>query len=209
MGRVYMAVDFENIDTNVWWTAAFVICHYPSGDILEEHLFYADRSKHQIESDAIKCFWDNNIEAFEHNQSCANREPLEEEKKMCLFIEDIKKRMPYFFLVSDHPTFDIHILDDILVRHGKTIMSNRSPTMFRQPLDCWSYSLNLAHILNTSIKYINDHPRALATSLRTDRWIYIKLHSEEYYYKHIALNDTYRMLVNFFRILDITQACST
>ena len=119
MERIYMAVDFETIDTHIWWSAAFLICKYPSGNIVEEHLFFTDRKNHLIQSAEIACFWDKNPYPFEHNQYFGNnRDPVIEEKKICTFIENLKKRMPYFFLVSDNPTFDIHILDDILTRNG-------------------------------------------------------------------------------------------
>mmetsp|Transcript_20776 Transcript_20776/g.29273 ORF Transcript_20776/g.29273 Transcript_20776/m.29273 type:complete len:238 (+) Transcript_20776:300-1013(+) len=61
------------------------------------------------------------------------------EEHICKFVESLRELYPRFWLISDNPSFDIRIIDNILHRHGNASINFRSASVFLQPICSWSF----------------------------------------------------------------------
>lgn len=145
--QVYVAIDFETIDIDTWWTVSIVVTNFPEGQIIEQFTTGVDRSLHNIQDKSIKDFWADHKAAFEINTEIAGRcSEAFAEKELVNYITDLKRKYQSFFLITDNPAFDVRLLDNILAKYGKDAMSLRNGDYF-QAIDTWSYRLATMQIL--------------------------------------------------------------
>jgi hypothetical protein len=201
--RAYVAIDFEAIEGDLWWSLAFILAEYPSGRVLERHEFFCDRSSHCITSTDTQHFWTRNKKAFDYTTHHANGVTvLEAERQVTLFVQDLKRRLPVFFLVTDSPAFDVRLLDGILARNGEPPVSVRGYNIHRQAFCSWSYAVCVAHTLGIRVKDIQQSPIAMYTKLsRAPREVE---KTDQGVCRHVSLFDCHTILANYFMLLDIT-----
>jgi hypothetical protein len=145
--QVYVAIDFEAIDTDIWWTFSAVVTNFPEGHKIEQFTIGVDRNKHEIQNTSIRDFWSKHSEAFAINKEIAGKVSEETaENNLVQYILDLKTRFQNFFLITDNPAFDVRLLDNILAKHGQKSMSIRNGEYF-QAIDTWSYRLATMQLL--------------------------------------------------------------
>ena len=148
-------------------------------------------------------FWKVHPDAYNINMEAGkNQSVYTAEIAICAFITDLKVRMPVFYLVSDSPTNDISLLDNILARHNHPSMSCRHLTMFYQPICTWSYRLAIANLVNVK-------PRKLITTFaHLIRSREIEKHTsngKSFGPPHTVLSDCYHIMIHHFKIMDIAE----
>jgi hypothetical protein len=90
-------------------------------------------------SPRTKSFWSKHTLAFEYNVTQGRgKTDLDEEKKICVFIDALKYKTPNFYLISDAPEHDVAMMNNILQRHGYQPMSHRATGMYFQTICTWS-----------------------------------------------------------------------
>src|SRR6185369_12374688 len=157
--RKYVVVDIEAIDTDIWLSMAFVVALYPDGTIVAMEEFFVDRSDHVIQYEPIKRFWENNSSALAYNMSRGiGVSEVAAETQICRYVNELRRSDPHFFLVSDNPSFDVRILDGILINHGHLALSQRTPDMYAQTLCTWSFQMAFAELFDTKISKLFQHP---------------------------------------------------
>ena len=148
IGQVYIAVDFEAIDVDTWWTFGSVVTRFPEGNMLETFQTGCDRSSHVSSDSATSTFWTKHPDAFDANVKLAGKKSVEEaEQSIVEYIQSIKARFNDFFLISDSPAFDVRILDNMLQRHNQPVMSMRKGGEYMQALCTWSYRLAIMQLI--------------------------------------------------------------
>jgi len=215
--QTYVVVDIETIDTNVWLSMAFVISRYPSGTIVAMEEMFVDRTSHIIQNESIRSFWQLHDDAYQHNlQRGIGVSELVAEHRVCSYINELRRKTPHFFLVSDNPSFDVRILDGILTKHGHPSLSDRGPGLYAQVLDTWSYRLALARVFSTKSPKLFQHPfvhRLFDTQNNphsTERAIEHAAMSKrkQTSVRHTPLHDCCQIMTCFFKCLDIASALS-
>ena len=207
---MFVTVDFESWNANMWWTCAFVAMEYQSGTVLDIVQFACDRSDIVLSTSTHR-FWERHNIAFQINtQNGAGKSVDEEELKICGFIETLKKKNPSFYLICDSPTSDVLLLDNILQRYGYPTISQRSTNIFHQPICTWSYRLAISQLLDIQPRNIVRvwknliHQRPIEieivnNSVRFGNVVYTLGPT------HTPLTDCFRILLNHFKILDIAN----
>lgn len=195
--RIFVSLDFEAFTSRTWWNVTFVIAEYPSGRILEHYLFACHRGvlSDIAEHEHTKAFWTRFPDAFQANYRAGQgHEPHVVEERICVFVDQLKQRIPSFFLVSDAPAFDIRLLDDILLRHNRPPISQRNDGTYRQTFDTWSYSIALSHVFNCPTSKL--YQRSVAGNRPVDRVAGLR---------HTSAYDAVHGLSKFFRLLDLAH----
>ena len=141
--QIYWAVDFEACDDlGTWWSAAFVVAEYPSGRVLDRHIYVCDRQSAEFRGRA-RTFWDQHSTA--RKWLCARSEgsPAEVEVLVVDKFQELARKYPTAFLVSNHPGFDLGLLDAMLVRNNCQRSALRQDGRFLQSVCTWSFRLAL------------------------------------------------------------------
>jgi hypothetical protein len=147
--QVYVAIDFEAIDTDKWWTCSVIVSNFPEGQIIEQFTIGVDRSEFKIQDDSIREFWLKHSDAFAVNTKIAGTRSEEvAEKELVKYVLNLKRKYHNFFLISDNPSFDVRLLDNILAIYGEKSMSLRLGGDYFQCIDTWSYRLSTQQLLN-------------------------------------------------------------
>jgi hypothetical protein len=210
--RLFVSVDFETIDVDVWWSVSFVMSTYPAGDVISTKQFFVNRTDlYKSANESITQFWRRNPRAFEYNDR--NAEPHNNiavvERTITEFVRKLKRETPEFFLVSDSPAFDVRLLDDILRRNNESPVSLRAPGKHRPSFDSWSYSVAVAHVLGVRVRDIKQHQVAKLSKEET-REVDVYCDSVDMQtggvVAHTALFDCCKILSNYFALLDVTGA---
>jgi hypothetical protein len=153
--KVYFSLDFEKLNAK-WWTCALILVG------ADGHLIDSLQTgwKHQSSS-SRDVFWSdtNQARAFEVNSGIAGHRKQEEaEQQVVAFVRNAKRAYPFFFAVSDNPTFDVAMLDHILEKYGEPSLCQRTPTVYLQVLCTWSYKLACARSNGSSTATFTFHP---------------------------------------------------
>ena len=102
-------------------------------------------------------FWERNQLAMNINSSFDNEKSVaESERDIAEYFDDLRARIPKFFLVSDSVATDIARLDGILQRNQSPIICQRG-NLYLSTASIWSYSLAIAHSLNIRARDIPKH----------------------------------------------------
>ncbi len=161
-----MVIDFES-DRNGTWTcfAAVVICW--SSQKLLQYVQIGHSTKgvpepagpteEQKEFDAdLLAFWKRHPDAQQYNAKlCARHTKPEAEKIITEFVKGVKSSWPNFYLLTDNPSLDVRLLDNILLQNGSTPVSYRTKATgkYRQPVCLWSFGRSLpAYIQKNCLK---------------------------------------------------------
>lgn len=191
MEKVVVCVDFEKLTTDEWWTSALVAVRYNMNtsqvDVLEAtEVGCMQRGTPQ--QDELE-FWNKHDEAHKYNTDLARNSSRDEaEQKVAHAFQRLRTSYPSFLLVGDNISFDIPILDGILVRQGFKPSSWRNEFMHLHPLCTWSYRLALVH---------NETP----VCLTWERQLLQQLIGRGTGQKHTPLFDCAATLTQFFRTL--------
>ncbi len=206
--QTFVVLDVEAIDIGLWFSMAFVIAKYPSGVIVAMEEMFVDRNGYQIQNESIADFWKRKPKAFEYNmQRGLGVSEAVAEARVCSYIHELRRKTPHFFLVSDNPSFDVRILDGILIKHGNPPLSDRGFAMYAQVLDTWSYRMSLARIFNTKSPMLFQHPhvcKLLGIAHSTQNKPPIEEPNATL--RHTPLHDCCEILATFFRCLDLASA---
>lgn len=147
MMRHYLVIDFECMQPHQWQSVGVILYRMDTsgyGTLVRKFHTACNRNVEKMHG-ATKKFWKRNKLAFAYNINIgAMRDPCVEEKRLCRFIEDVKKDFPRFFLISDNPSYDIGMMNALLLRHGFETMSNRAPGIYLQPICVWTFKRTLA-----------------------------------------------------------------
>jgi len=224
--QTFVAIDVENFDIGAWFSMAFVISRYPSGSIVAMEEIFVDRSEQVIHNGSVADFWLKNSDAFDYNmrRGIGVSEAVAEQR-VCNYIEELRRKTPHFFCISDNPSFDIAILDNILTKHGFAPLSDRGGDLYAQVLDTWSYRLSLARIFNTKSARLFYHPhvckllglpelnRAIeraseeTSSIVPDYCLKEQhRHQHRVSLRHTPLHDCCEISSSFFKCLDLANA---
>lgn len=193
MERVYLAIDFESIDTHgTWLSYAMVVAEYPSGKVLEERVSGCKRKLANYHP-KTKIFWLKNEDAHGHILTqYGHLDPISEETLLCQFLQSICMKYQDLHVVSDNPQFDIRILDNILRKNKKEPISSRSNSYF--PTTCaWSYKQAVMSVLGRSA--------FKRTKKGGNREV-----DQNILLRHCPLSDCMRILSNHFHVLDVIES---
>ena len=140
----YLSVDFETIDDD-WVAAGFVLMHYPTYTIVKSLEIGHNESLLNMQPPmSVNKFWSANPEALKYVTTLgANTSKQEAELAIVRFINDVKYDFPKFFSIGDNIAFDIRLLDNILIRHHSSVLSNRQNGVYLQTICAWSYKLSI------------------------------------------------------------------
>lgn len=139
---IYLVIDFECFQPNIWQSIGIVLYDRPNdrsrGKVIRYLHLSCDR-EHTPMTPSTKRFWQKHEEAFMYNYNHGKGKcPLEQEKRICEFISEVKRTYPNFYLISDAPEYDVGIMNSILLRHGYDTMSHRNKTTYFQSICTWS-----------------------------------------------------------------------
>lgn len=173
--EIFVSVDCEKLPFNnnqEWDTIAIAAVMMPD-NLLVAHIQIGNpASANDIcELQDLKCtgprsssevgFWRENQEAYEKNckiieeSSEVYRTTQNSENAISVFVETLKLTYHRFWMISDNPSFDIRILDNILTRQGKPLVNYRSKNVYLQPICSWSFRQALQLALKTHISRID------------------------------------------------------
>jgi hypothetical protein len=177
---------------------------------MENHSFAVNRSAEKIGCLETQKFWDSHPNAFQFNTrlAAAHTNVETEELRICDFVDNLKIRLPGFFLVSDSPAYDVRLLDQILLKHGRSGICMRSTTIYHPCLCTWSYQLAVAHSLGCKVKKVLQQDIARrARDRRTVRPIetFVRTSLDP---AHTSLYDCAKILCNYFNVLDLVAEMS-
>jgi hypothetical protein len=139
MSTVYMVIDFECFQPNLWQSVGIILYEKTAygGNLLRKLHVSCDRGATIAPS--TKAFWKRNHDAFLYNYSHGKDQDVsEQEVAICQFIDHAKEEFPTFYLIGDTPEYDIGLVNNILVRHGRQIMSHRNKDVYLRSICTWS-----------------------------------------------------------------------
>jgi hypothetical protein len=200
--QVYISVDFEAIDENVWWSFGLIVSNYPLGNVIQKFQVGCDRSTHICENKEINEFWKKHPAAYEANRLIGGKNTQKEaEWAIVHFIREIKKKYN-FFLISDNPAFDVKILDDILARNGEKAICFRKGD-YLQCLDTWTFRLATMQILGLKSSDLNRVHANLNRPLREMDFICQDDQTE--FPRHTPVFDACQLALQYFKVKDISN----
>jgi len=191
---VFLVFDVECLAANVWSSVSFVIANR-SGRVLETAEFFAETTEKA--TGATADFWKRHPDAHAYNiQQSRGRNREDEERNLCVFVQSVKDKYNYIAL-SDTPEFDARIINNILIAHNHTTLSQRDSNTYFQCLCAWSFRLAVAKIYNISGKRLRK---------------YLRYHTETVHggiYAHTSLFDSYTILYDHLSLLDFIDCVKT
>ena len=98
--KIYVTIDFETINSSndEWSGVCVLVSNYPEGKVLDCFETYCEHDIKHYDDKTLK-FWQRNTDSHVHNiKRGIGLKKFDEEKKLCLFIETIKKQYPNFYL---------------------------------------------------------------------------------------------------------------
>lgn len=126
--EIYLAVDFEAacLTPIRWWAVGLILFDCESGEILEAHEIYVERRRSDFEQ-RVWDFFQTNKPAYEYllARSVGHTQKASE-GRLTTIVDTILKRYPLCRVISDHPAFDVALLDSIMLDHNHMITSCRT-----------------------------------------------------------------------------------
>lgn len=194
-----VTVDFETISpTETWFAYCVMLSKYPEGTILQCEL----GAYRPFGENPPNKFWRKNQTSYQyilkHMVNCDNGKKNidDHEKNLCQTINTILQKYPHCTIISDNPSFDIKILDNLLLKHGFNVSSNRGHDIYYQCVCTWSFRISVCTLLRISNlklysfvkQYVNNITREVDGNLGP---------------KHTPKADCARILSQYFQLLDI------
>ena len=151
----YLSVDFERLHPKSFSWDTFALVLVRISDMHVVSFMQVGNPESDIDIDDIENnndipFWHDKKEALLFNillikTSKKNYSSLNEvEKKIVWLVRWIKENYKSFWTISDNPSFDIRLLDNILSKHNEPSISIRSDGSFFQPICTWSFKRSLS-----------------------------------------------------------------
>lgn len=142
-----MTVDVELTGGSEWAAIGMLVVQYPSGKIIGQFETACDPLDQQMSAPRKK-FWERHPEARDHISSLSSGKLRQtEERRVFAFVSKWIRLYPSLFLVSDNPSFDVHILQSILRRVRPTFdITVRKHGQYYQPVCIWSMKIALQMI---------------------------------------------------------------
>jgi hypothetical protein len=197
IGKVYVCIDFESANPDMWCSFGAVVASYPQGTILDTIEVRCSRTGEDFEHTST--FWKQHPKAHKHNTT-NTLDPILAEKHIVSFIEQLNRKYFNFYLVSDNPSNDVRLLDNILIDHDMKGIAFR-PNGYRQSICTWSFRIGIQRSMKLSTQtvstIIRDHVhRHKKTPL------YTMMSAGE---RHTPLVDACHILQQHFIMMDITD----
>lgn len=140
----YLFVDIECIAGKEWINVAAVMVdmnNWTVEDYLDVHHY--DAREQKMDRSTVK-FWAANKDALDHIELQTDGTREAAEKNICEFFNSLEGA---YWIVSDNPSFDVAIVDDIMLKHGHRRTCFRQTGEYHQPLCSWSYTLGLRQLI--------------------------------------------------------------
>jgi hypothetical protein len=188
MEKIFLTIDFETVDGEDKWIAcALMVATYPSGKIIEIFETSCQRSKEDY-NERAKVFWKKNNRAHSFIEKQGMGQSVsDEEKKICENIRRIFDTYPDIYFVSDNPSVDVKIIDQILKRNGYPFTSFRGKKYF-QCICTWSFKLGIKSIIGNSLDRLSPIEKRPTSAY--------------FGYHHTPKSDCARILNSHFEVLD-------
>jgi hypothetical protein len=126
--KVFLSIDFEACDGYGKWIAFAVgVFEYYTGTVLHKMIRYIRRPPEEYDTQR-QVFWSNNRQAHQWILQHAVDTPANKvEDELCRFVRNMWVLYPRLRVVSDNPSFDIRILDNMLAEREMPLcnMSSR------------------------------------------------------------------------------------
>ena len=194
---IFVSIDFETLVpfSTEWWTCAVAVAEYPSGNIIETTSFAVERS---LDSPPNQ-FWQRHHHAYRFNVmlSKGRTDVSEEEERIATYFDSIRARFTDFTFLTDCPEADTGMLNHILRRRGRPVISDRGEGLFRQTVCTWSMRLGMKRCLGPYKWFALLQSSAAEAASRPVELACIGT------LVHVAHTDCLVMLRNYFRLMDI------
>ena len=202
MEQIILGVDIE-VFQNVpkWSSIGMIVAKWPCGTILDKFETGCMRGSNTLGSDKV-AFWGKHTDAYKYNNNlCKSKKVYEEEERISVFLSKWLKQYPNVYIVSDNPSFDIAMLQNIY--QGHAIRQKISPLpsimirnqVYYQPICTWSMKRSIRLITGMNVKYMKKD---------TNRDIYKMSHNPSGI-PHTPLFDTAKILDEYLSILDFVH----
>lgn len=183
---VYATADFECVNKKgSWCSYGVMIAEYPSGKVLDFIVSYVKRPCELFDLSTV-LFWQEHASIYDHIQNKARSSLLEEELRLCKFIERWISQVPDLYFISDNPQLDIRLLDNILIKHGYNPVAFRGDNIYFQCICTWSFK-QAARLI---IPYLHQSNKIETGSLLLP-WLGPK---------HLPISDCARILYSHFEL---------
>lgn len=184
----YMTIDFECLQPGVWQSVGIIVVH--KNQCIDYLELACERDIDNIPTKTMQ-FWNKHKKAFNYNINIGvGYTPKEQEMKLCNFISNWKKIVPNFYMIVDNPEYDLHILNDILLRNGSDVISKRNSQVYFQSICTWS-SKRVLKMLGISLNVYNSKRYVHNTPKQTIR--------------HTPIADCIRIMNAYLHMLHIIQ----
>lgn len=146
---VYIYIDFECVRVRQWSAFGAVVVD-DMGKLLETFEVGCDRTVDddkkttEMHADSVESneqFWRKHRQAKAYCNALGAGKTVENgERHIVEYFVGLESRYKPYWLLSDNPSYDVALLDDILLRNGHPAVCNRHGSYY-QALDTWSYRL--------------------------------------------------------------------
>ena len=201
MTTTVLAVDFEACDSAGTWIAfAAGVFSYPDGTAVERLVRIVKRPM-EVYDYQRKAFWLNrHPKAHEWLQERAQAIETAEaaETELAQFVREAHRRYPQLQVISDNPTFDLRLLDNILCSRGLPPCSIRADMSWTHAICTYSHAISAQQWIGT--RNLDAMHRSMfgGTSNRT---------VSDKDPLHTPWKDLITMVNNYFMVQDILLHC--
>jgi hypothetical protein len=194
MQEYYLALDFESWpNPNAWCAAGFILYNATTNQIISFAEFFVDR-RHEFQDEENMEFWKHNIAALTYCNFRANGQyEYDVECEIVKYVSNLKVMYPNLYLLTD-TGFDLRIINNILVKHGRTVMSHRGKGIYRQSLCTWSIKLTVQQLLGVSSSQLTNMMDRLNSRRNPDAFICGP--------RHTPLSDCQMVLQKYLQLRD-------
>ena len=142
---VYICIDVECFRPREWQSVGIVVAEYPGGQVIGSLEVGIPRSTALPE--ACRSFWDDRPESFAYNVALgAGKDQTSQEEAICAFVGSTLDAHPDAFILSDNPTLDVAVLDEMFVRNrGHTVLVRGG--RFYPAIDAWTVRSTVQRML--------------------------------------------------------------
>lgn len=196
MSKIFVSIDFESHRPGDWVGFGCVIVTYPEGDVLDSLEVICDRSKEPWKAETLG-FWHKHPTALDYLlKRGSGMDPLVAENQIVEYILYIKSTFPGFYLISDNPSFDVGMLNNILLRHGHSVVADRVNGLYHQTICTWSTRLAYTMMSGVGTKHLDDHYAKKLGNVH--RNVHSLIHI-----RHTPVSDCAYIIYNHFKVLDL------
>jgi hypothetical protein len=190
--RTYVGIDVECFQPRKWKSIGIVVVTYPSGRIVDSMEI---GTQHSDVSKTCQEFWDRHPKSFEYNVALGHGTDSDaQECIMCTFLERILTVYPHAFILSDNPSLDIAVVEDIFQRKMNRSMLVRNDR-FYPVVDTWSARMTLQSVIGRMIPQNTTCTRDVTLIWNNAETI-----------DHTPRMDAYKVVSRYFSVLDTSAS---